>query len=221
MKRSIILTLALVLTLSLVACGRLAGVSQNTDDPVSESPVNSPETDDPVSESPVSSPETENPVSESPVYNPEPMNSEYLIGLWHSDNVVGSGYSERYAFNEGGTFIYGTSQMDEYNRQLYATGVWSIENGNLKLEVDARLVEPLEKIEDMVPSDELIILDWGVVKKIYNPPEVEFFSLAETGRDPETDMNTIAIGGVTYYDYNHQTNMFDAYYDLINSGDND
>lgn len=203
MKKLIILTLALMMTLSLAACGKPAGVSQNTGVPERESPVNSPE--------------TEAPGSESPSNSPEPKDTEPFVGLWHSMNAVAAGYGERYALNDDGTFIFGTSQMDEFERQLFKAGRWSISGGKLKLEVDARLVVPVGEIEDIVPSDKLIILDRGVVKVIYNPPEIETYSIVKTDADPETGRNTITIDGVTFYDFNNQTDLFDDYYDLNNS----
>lgn len=205
MKRLIKLTLVLMLTLSLAACGKPTGLIQNTDAPKSESPVKIPE--------------SEAPKSNSPTENPEPEDNKSFIGLWHSMNMVAAGFGERYAFNEDGTFIFGTSQMDEFDRQLYKAGRWSIAGGKLKLEVDARLVVPVGEIEDIVPSDELIILDRGVVKVIYNPPEIETYSIVKTDADPETGRNTIAIDGVTFYNFNNQTDLFDDYYDLNNSSD--
>lgn len=198
MKRLTILTLALILILSLAACGRITDVLE-------------PSTNNPTSEAPT---------SESPTGYPEPEDSKSFIGLWHSMNMVAAGFAERYVFNEDGTFIYGTNQMDEFNRELYATGIWSIVNRELKLEVGARLVVPVGDIDEIAPSDELIILNREVVKVIYNPPEVETYSIAKTGTDPETGRTTITIDGVTFYDFNNQPDMFDDYYELINSSDN-
>ncbi|MGI6125100.1 MAG: lipoprotein [Acetivibrionales bacterium] len=197
MKRLTILALALVLMLSLSACGRITDVLE-------------PSTNSPTSEAST---------SESPTENPEPEDNKSFIGLWHSMNMVAAGFGERYAFNEDGTFTYGTSQMDEFERQLFSTGRWSIAGGKLKLEVDARLVVPVGDIKDIVPSDDLIILDRGVVKKIFNPPEIETYTIAKTDADPETGRNTITIDGKTFYDFNNQTDMFDDYYDLIVPGD--
>lgn len=207
MKRLIVFALALILILSLAACGRLSGVSQDTGVPESDSPVESPKTK-------VST-------SEGPTENPEPVDNgslnDSLIGLWHSMNMVGAGFGERYAFNEDGTFIFGTSQMDESNNQLYEAGTWSIVNGELKLEIKERLVMPEGDINEIVPGDDLVILDSGVVMLIINPPEVETHSISVTGADPETGRDTITIDGVTFYDFNNQTDMFDDYYDLTNS----
>ncbi len=203
MKKFIILTLALIMTLSLAACGKPTGL-QNSDAPKIESPVKSPE--------------TEAPKSESSTENPEPEDNKSFIGLWHSMNMVAAGFGERYAFNEDGTFIFGSSQMDEFERQLYTAGRWSVTEGKLKLEVNVRLVVPVGETEDIVPSDELIILDRGVVKVIHDPPEIESYSIAKTGTDPKTGRNTITIDGITFYDFNNQTDMFDEYYDLNDSG---
>ncbi len=204
MKRLITLILVLMLTLLLAACGRPTGVSQNTGAPESVSSVNSPK--------------AETPGSESPVISQEPEDNEPFVGLWHSMNAVAAGYGERYALNDDGTFIFGASQMDEFEHKLYKAGRWSIAGGKLKLEVDARLVVPVGKIEDIVPSDELIILNRGVVKVIYNPPEIETYSIVKTDADSETGRNTIIIDGVTFYNFNNQTDLFDDYYDLSDSG---
>ncbi|NLE24164.1 MAG: hypothetical protein GX625_02305 [Clostridiaceae bacterium] len=204
MEKLFILILALIMTLSLAACGKPTELIQNTDAPKSESPLKSPESE-------------ASPKSNSPTENPEPEDNKSFIGLWHSMNMVAAGFGERYAFNEDGTFIFGTSQMDEFERQLFSTGRWSIAGGKLKLEVDARLVVPAGKTEDIVSGDELIILDRGVVKEIYNPPEIETYNIAKTDADPETGRNTITIDGDTFYDFNNQIDLFDEYYDLIKS----
>lgn len=203
MKRFSIFTLVLGMMLSLAACGKPTEVLQSPGFSGSSSPANSPE--------------SEAPKSENSAANPQSGDNKSFIGLWHSQNAVAAGFDQRYALNEDGTFIYGTSQMDEFDLQLYAAGTWSIANGELKLEVGVRLVVPVGDIKEIVPTDDLIILDRGVVKVVYNPPEVETYSIAKTGADPETGRNTITIDGVTFYDFNNQTDLFDEYYDLINS----
>lgn len=208
MKKLTIIILLLVLTILIAACRNYTDATQSPGNTKIETIA-----DITASTGPKSSPQNET-IAE----NPEPVDNDSLndslIGLWHSMNMVAAGFGERYAFNEDGTFIYGTSQMDESNHQLYAAGTWSIVNGELKLEIETRLVMPEGDINEIVPGDDLIILDRGVVKMIYNPPEVETCSISITGADPETGRNTIAIDGVTFYDFKNQTDMFDYYYDL-------
>lgn len=191
MRKANILIFALILTVLLAACGNPTGIPQDTAVPVSKSPVNSPEPDD----------------------------KNFFIGLWHSMNMVAAGFGERYTFNEDGTFIFGTSQMGEFDRLLYTAGTWSITDGKLKLEVGTKLAVPVGDINKIESSDNLIILDRGVVKVIHDPPEIETYNIAKTATDSETGRNTISIDGVTFYDFNNQTDMFDDYYDLIDSGD--
>ena len=49
---------------------------------------------------------------------------------------------------------------------------------------------------------------------IYNPPEIETYCIAQTGAEPATGRDTIAIDGVTFCDFNAQTDLFDGFYDL-------
>ncbi|MCM0758727.1 hypothetical protein M7775_09110, partial [Sporomusa sphaeroides DSM 2875] len=54
----------------------------------------------------------------------------------------------------------------------------------------------------------------GLIKLICNPPEIETYRIVQTGVKPETDRDTIAIDGVTFYDFNEQTDLFDGFYAL-------
>ncbi len=145
-------------------------------------------------------------------------NDEPFVGLWHAMNTVGEGFSARYALYDNGTFIYGSSQLGEFDREIYKAGTWSVADGELRLEVEARWVVPVGNIEDIIPSDKLIVLaEVGLVKVIVSPPEIETYSIAQTGKDPETDRATIAIDSVTFYDFNDQTDLFDDFYKLPGS----
>ncbi|MCL2321542.1 MAG: MBL fold metallo-hydrolase [Oscillospiraceae bacterium] len=137
-----------------------------------------------------------------------------FVGLWHGMKMVAAGFDERYAFYDDGTFIYGSSEMNESKQELYKTGTWSVADGELLLTVEARWILPVGNIEDIVPNDELIIVNDEVVKKICNPPEVETYSIAQTGTDSETGRDTISIDGITFYNFDNQTNLFDGYYNL-------
>lgn len=188
MKRVMALVLALIMTLSFAACGRI--IDGSRDDELQKNDKLDKD------------PKTKTPGNDAPA----PKIDKAFIGLWHAMNMVGSGFAERYAFNEDGTFIYGANQMDDENRQLYASGTWGVLNGELKLETTEKLViseEDIDKVE----------------KKIISPPKVQTCSIEETGPDPETERATISIDGVTFYNFDNQPDMFDGYYYLTKSGD--
>ncbi|HHY64227.1 MAG TPA: hypothetical protein GX501_04190 [Clostridiaceae bacterium] len=183
MKRVIALIIALIITLSFAACGRIIDGSRDDDIPKTD------KTD--------KNSRTEPSGDDTPVLEID----KAFVGLWHSMNVVGSGFAERYAFYEDGTFIYGANQMDD-DPLIYASGTWGVSDGKLKLFI----MEKLFRSNDEGDVD---------IKKI-KPPEVASYSIKETGPDPETGRDTIAIGGVTYYNYDNQTDMFESYYELTN-----
>lgn len=135
-----------------------------------------------------------------------------FVGLWQAVNTVTGGFDARYALYGDGTFIYGSSEI--VKRELYKAGTWSIADGELRLKVESRWVLPVGNIKDIVPNDKLIILGEGLLKVICNPPEIETYRIAQTGVEPETGRDTIAIDGVTFYDFNEQTGLFDGFYDL-------
>ncbi|WP_188398447.1 MULTISPECIES: hypothetical protein [Sporomusa] len=135
-----------------------------------------------------------------------------FVGMWQAVNTVTGELDARYALYGDGTFIYGSSEIVE--RELYKAGTWSIANDELRLAVESRWVLPVGNIEDIVPNDELIILGGGLIKLICNPPEIETYRIVQTGVKPETDRDTIAIDGVTFYDFNEQTDLFDGFYAL-------
>lgn len=187
MKRLIAFILGLALTLSLAACGNRADVSKNTD--------------------------VKN--DKSSVEQSEKRDGQPFAGFWHAMNTVAEGFSARYALYDNGTFIYGSSQIDVFDREIYKAGTWSVADGELRLEVEARWVVPVGNIEDIIPSDKLIILaEVGLVKVIENPPEIETYSIAQTGKDSEAGRATIAIDSVTFYDFNDQADLFDEFYEL-------
>ena len=135
-----------------------------------------------------------------------------LTGLWHEMNMVGSGFSERYAFYEDGTFIYCSSQMDDLERNLCKTGTWSVADDELRLAVETRLVLEGGQVEE---SDEGQYIDGGDVRELfYDPPEKEVYKIAPAGKDEDTEREMITIGGVIYYRFDNQTDLMDAYYEL-------
>ena len=121
-----------------------------------------------------------------------------LTGLWHEMNMVGAGFSERYAFYEDGSFIYCHSQMDDSKRNLCKTGTWSFAADALQLTIKTRLV-----------------LEGGDVRELLcDPPEKEVQKIAGAGKDEDTEREMVTIGEVVYYRFDNQTNLMDDYYEL-------
>lgn len=148
----------------------------------------------------------------------EPFIHGEFVGLWHAMNTGAGGFGARYALYGNGTFVHASSETGVFERELYKAGRWSVADGELRLEVEARWVVPVGNIEDIIPNDELIILgEKGLVKVMYNPPEIEAYSIAQIGADPATGRGVIAIDGVTFYDFNERTDLFDGFYNLPGS----
>ena len=136
-----------------------------------------------------------------------------LPGQWHADNVVGSGFAERWRFDETGDFIYGTSQYDMLDRLLYESGTWKVEGNRLLLTIEWRIV--LEGGEVIEVDGEQAIEGASPIAEPLSPVETKTLVLGDYGQDPETERACLTIGGVTYYDYSGQPNMFDGYYDYM------
>ena len=135
-----------------------------------------------------------------------------LTGLWHEMNMVGSGFSERYAFYEDGSFIYCHSQMDGLERNLCKTGTWSVADDELQLTIETRLVLEGGEVEE---SDEGQYIDGADVRELLcDPPEKEVHKIADAGKDEDTEREMITIGGVVYYRFDNQTDLMDDYYEL-------
>lgn len=197
MKKKVLVVIV-SLCIMLTGCGKIVGTTGSaTPEPATSKPV-TPE------------PATSKPAADD-------KDGEIYAGWWHSMNAVAAGFGERYALNGDGTFVYAASQMGEFERELFKTGTWSVSRGELKLQVEARFAVPVGDIKDIVPSGDLVIFSQGVVKAIYNPPEVETYSIAKADADPETGKAIVVIDGMTFYDFNNQTDLFDDFNNLINS----
>ena len=135
-----------------------------------------------------------------------------LTGLWHEMNMVGSGFSERYAFYEDGSFIYCHSQMDDSKRNLCKTGTWSFADDALQLTIETQLILEGGEVEE---SDEGQYIDGADVRELLcDPPEKEVHKIADAGKDEDTEREMITIGGVVYYRFDNQTDLMDDYYEL-------
>ena len=136
-----------------------------------------------------------------------------LPGQWHADNVVGSGFAERWRFDETGDFIYGASQYDMLDRLLFESGTWKVEGNRLLLTIEWRIV--LEGGEVIEVDGEQALEGASPIAEPLSPVETKTLVLGDYGQDPETDRACLTIDGVTYYDYSGQPNMFDGYYDYM------
>lgn len=65
---------------------------------------------------------------------PFTLTKESLVGGWHANTAVGSGYSSRYGFYPDGTYYYFPSEMDCGKTLLRETGNWQLTANSLILE---------------------------------------------------------------------------------------
>lgn len=144
----------------------------------------------------------------------DPASNKSFAGQWMNETTTTGGLGARYALSGDGTFIYGASETGVFEPELYKTGTWSVAGGELRLAVKARWIVPMGNMEDIVPSAEIIILNDELLKRLCDPAEVETYSLAQGGTDPQTGKETIQIDGVTFYKFDEQTNLFDEFYAL-------
>lgn len=74
--------------------------------------------------------------------------NESLIGSWHADSVVGSGYSERYSFFQDGTFLFIPSEYADSSKtdRAASVGTWSLVGNNLILNTTSALDAKFEKV---------------------------------------------------------------------------
>lgn len=60
-----------------------------------------------------------------------------IVGFWHGNDCVGSGWSKRYFFYPDGRFVFRESQMDGAARLRELSGEWYIDGNHLVLEADS------------------------------------------------------------------------------------
>ena len=136
-------------------------------------------------------------------------NVDWLVGQWHAMNMVADGFAERYAFYGDGTFLYGASEMDGMERVRYKAGIWSVSGGELTLSVTSKLVLAGGDITEA--DGEQSIENATIQNQVYDPSEMETFSLTQADPDPETNRATAIIDGVTYYNFDNQPDLMDGY----------
>jgi hypothetical protein len=158
-----------------------------------------------------------------PTPTPAPcFDPQNFTGWWHGVLGIGSCFSDRYQFNEDGTFIFIVSNMDGATRERAFSGSWERTNGQVALTVKNRI--------DLVGgsyspawgsfgSD--YVIDGGT--RVYTALEEEnfFVRLYEISDvfidspdcfDPPIQIPSIFINGRQFWNIGKQSEMFDAYY---------
>ena len=134
-----------------------------------------------------------------------------LPGQWHADNAVGGGFNERWLFEKNGEFIHAASDYDMLNRLPFETGHWKLEGNQLQLTIEFRIQRVGGEIKTDPDGDEYI--ENPEIREItVTPAETKTLALGDYGEDPESERACLTVGGVTYYDYSGQTDLFDSYY---------
>ena len=144
---------------------------------------------------------------------PEPDGSEVFIGQWHSMNMLASGWDERYAFHEDGTYIYAASQINLSGSLIYMFGTWSVYEGALALFVERILsLEGAQIVHDENLGD---YYEGGTpVLTVSEFAERSLCQIERGGIDPESGRATIKINGHTWYNFDEQdeyTGFFSEY----------
>ncbi|MCL2107629.1 MAG: hypothetical protein FWH26_11310 [Oscillospiraceae bacterium] len=153
---------------------------------------------------------------------PEDWWETALLGQWHAMDMVAAGYDERWMFESDGAFVYAPSGMDALGRLLCEYGTWKLEGNQLQLTVQKRIVLVGGTIED---SDEGPYIDGAeIVRESVEPAEIKTLTVggfANAVYDGEegcmVSRATAVLGGVTYYDFSSQPDMFDVYYEYADT----
>ena len=139
----------------------------------------------------------------------QPVLSEEAMAysrLWHGSQVLGSGWSERFALYDDGSFIWGANQMDGANRLRYLAGTWDVRNGVLYL--TAKLVIGWENGE-VVANDGTT--SYGSAEVIMNPTVVVYqteyaleLPVSAITNDSSNGMDTAMFNQLQCWDYSGQ-----------------
>ncbi|MDR1834732.1 MAG: hypothetical protein LBQ96_02905 [Fusobacteriaceae bacterium] len=139
-----------------------------------------------------------------------------FVGIWHGSDVVGAGYSDRWAFYPDGTYVFGENEMDSLKRTRYKQGTWSVSDGRLTLVTKRELIWEGGRIgEDPIYVSGKSIQGKKNVRKLLNPPTIETLPIRELPFDRERGLRMISIGAWYYWDYSGQPGIMDGYQEFL------
>ena len=140
------------------------------------------------------------------------------IGYWQVDaGVIGSGFAERYSFNENGTFWWANNQMVFSHELVASKGTWSYSNGKMILTVtDEYRIIGGEVIDSNLSADGKE-LKGGVLKHfIVSGSAVGFDATIPSKSDEDGIMHTtFMLDGHKLYNYDNQTDFFEDWIDIF------
>jgi hypothetical protein len=128
-----------------------------------------------------------------------------MIGFWHGNDCVGSGYSDRYYLYADGRFIFLESTMNAAARLRELSGEWYLDENHLVLEADSAVYELGGEIVEPYASigSEFCIENGEQVPTELHPHEVFRLPLEEYSNGGELEdfelLPSVRIGYRTYW----------------------
>ncbi|MCL1913866.1 MAG: hypothetical protein FWG10_08335 [Eubacteriaceae bacterium] len=127
--------------------------------------------------------------------------------LWHGSEVLASNWSERFALEEDGSFIWCANEMDGASRVRYLAGEWEVVGGELVLAVQMMIGwDGGEVVENNG------IAHYASSQVILNPTltaiqvdEVLRVPISEISHDSERGLDTVKINELQCWDYSSQS----------------
>ena len=125
--------------------------------------------------------------------------------LWHGSPVLGSGWSERFALYDNGSFIWGANQMDGATRLRYFAGTWDVSQGNLvltsKLAIAWEGGDIVENPGGSYGSEEVIMNPQIVLSRT---EDILTLPLGRIEHDSDRNLDTAIFNKLQCWDYSTQ-----------------
>ena len=128
--------------------------------------------------------------------------------LWHASPVLGSGWNERFALYNDGTFIWAVNQMDGASRLRYILGFWDVQDNMLVLSAQVFIVW---EGGEVVSNSDGHLGSYSSAEVIENPYIFAFtvnqlfaLPLGAPKADGQRGLDTVTIGQQQYWDYTGQ-----------------
>ena len=137
-----------------------------------------------------------------------PLSAEALeySRVWHGSPVLGSGWSERFALYNDGTFIWGANEMDGATRLRYFAGTWDVKDGQLTLNVQILIGweggEVVQNTGIASYGSSEVIMNPEVV--VYRCDEVLTLPVSKITYDQERGLDTATFNELQCWDYTAQ-----------------